>query len=412
MQGKKIHYAWFTLIGSMITVFCCIGLGANAFTAFQPYIISRNGFTNAQSSMILTVRSLFAFLGMLFNGFYYKKISYRNGMALACLTAAVAFVLFGFAKSYASYLAAAALLGCGYGLGSMIPCAIVIGNWFQKKRTLALSLCIAVTGLSTFGIPTLITNTIESHGLPTAFWGTSAATVVLGILCWILVRDVPEDKGLTAYGSDDPAVRESFAHKTGVMDRTGWIVMAPVMFFSGIISTTSFVHLTVHAVSSGYTTQTAALGMTVVGIALTVGKLFFGTYAEKTSTYRANWVNGFFLVAGALLCCLFNGNKFLFYAGIGIYGLGFALPTVGCSAWASDLSSTDQYAANVRRFNTLNGAGNLVFSSIPGIIADRNGGSYKPAYMIFAVMSILLVAGVQFTYRRLIRKQKSEQSKN
>ncbi len=57
-RKHPIHYAWRVCLGCALLLFCTSGLCINAFTVYQPYILTRNGFTNAQSSLIITVRGL------------------------------------------------------------------------------------------------------------------------------------------------------------------------------------------------------------------------------------------------------------------------------------------------------------------------------------------------------------------
>ena len=57
--------AWVVCLGCGLALFTVMGLGVNAFTVYQPYLLRVHGFTNAQGSWITTVRSLFALLSML-----------------------------------------------------------------------------------------------------------------------------------------------------------------------------------------------------------------------------------------------------------------------------------------------------------------------------------------------------------
>ncbi len=47
----KPHYGWAVCAGCAMLLFCAGGLSVNAFTIYQPHILSRNGFTYAQSSL-------------------------------------------------------------------------------------------------------------------------------------------------------------------------------------------------------------------------------------------------------------------------------------------------------------------------------------------------------------------------
>ena len=83
-----------------------------------------------------------------------------------------------------------------------------------------------------------------------------------------------------------------------------------------------------------------------------------------------------------------------------VYGLGLPLGTVALTAWAGDLASPEKYDETIRRFQVGYSAGGLVFSTLPGILADRFGGSYVPAYIFFTACAVFTVFAIQRTYRR------------
>ena len=103
---KKLHYSWYVCLGCALILFCTSGLTINAFTIYQPYILG-NGLTNAQSSGIITVRSLFCLLSMFLSAPFYRRLPLRTGISLACLLTAAGFFLFGLADGFYTYCLAA-----------------------------------------------------------------------------------------------------------------------------------------------------------------------------------------------------------------------------------------------------------------------------------------------------------------
>ena len=182
---QRVHYGWLVCLGCALLLFCTSGLSVNTFTVYQPYILEQNHFTNAQSSMILMVRNVFSLLSMLLAGIYYRHLSLRQGMGLAGLLTTAGFVFFALSRSYFAYCLSGAVIGLAYGVGTMIPISIVLEHWFVQKRTMAISLCSAVTGLSTLGIPTLLTELIERQGLRFAFLMNAAVELVHRCRCGI-----------------------------------------------------------------------------------------------------------------------------------------------------------------------------------------------------------------------------------
>lgn len=295
---KRIHYGWVVCLGCALLLFCTSGLAVNAFTIYQPYIITQNGFTNAQASFLITVRSLFAFLPMFLTGAYYKRFSLRVGMTLAGLLTAGSFLLFGCARTYAMYCLAAMVLGFGYGFGTMIPIAIVLEHWFIQKRTFAISLCSAITGLSTLGFPSALTWSVETYGLQFTFLAEGLGIAVLALLAFLFVRDNPAQAGEQPYGAGHPEETFRSIRSSGTLRKQNWYLLVPMLLLIGAMTNVGYSHLAVLAASEGFESHITALAITVSGVMMTVSKCIYGWISEKLSTYRSNWIFGAILIAG------------------------------------------------------------------------------------------------------------------
>ena len=395
---KRIHYGWVVCLGCALLLFCTSGLSVNAFTVYQPYIIACNGFTNAQASFLITMRNLFAFFSMFLTGVYYKRLSLRFGMTLAGLLTAGSFLLFGCAKTYPGYCFAAMLLGFGYGFGTMIPIAIILEHWFVQKRTLAISLCSAVTGLSTLGFPSVLTWSVETYGLSFTFLAEGVAVAIFACLAFLLVRDEPAQKKAEPYGAELPKEKSRTVFHSRSLQKKHWILLVPMLLLIGAMTNVGYSHLAVLADSEGFDSHIVALAITVSGVMMTVCKCIYGWVSEKLGTYRSNWIFGVILIAGTVLCCVTGGSTTVLFFAMCTYGGGLAMTTVGLTAWAGDLSAPEQYDETVRRFQLGYAAGGLMFSTLPGILADRFNGSYIPAYLFFAACTVYVVFAIQWTY--------------
>ena len=396
---KKIHYGWLVCAGCALLLFCTSGLSINAFTVYQPYIMAQNGFTNAQSSAIITFRSLSSFLGMLLTGFYYKKLSLRTGMGAAGGLLLAGFVTYAFAESHFAYCLGSTLVGFGYGFGTMIPIAMVLGRWFTAKRTFALGICSAVTGFSTLGIPSLLTGLVEQHGLRHTFLLESGCIALLVTAAVLLIRNDPGDLGLQPYGAAPEEDAAPAASRPSVLTGKYWLLIVPMLLLLGAMTNVGYSHLSVLLSSQGFDGQLTALAITVSGITLTLGKYGYGWLSDRVGTYRSNRIFGAVLTLGMALCCVMGSSPVIMLTAMVCYGAGLATTTVGLNAWAGDLSSPDQYNANVRRFQLGYSGGTLLFSSLPGVLADRFGGSYVPAYLFFVFCTLFVLGSVQWLYR-------------
>lgn len=391
-------------IGCALLLFCTSGLSVNTFTIYQPYILKLNEFTNSQSSLIITVRNLFSFASLMLVNRYYKLLPKRIGMGLAGMFIAAGFVLFGFADSFPAYCIAAAVVGLGYGFGAMVPITILISEWFAEKRNTAVGICSAATGLSTLGIPSLISASIVKIGMRRTFLIEAAAIAVLVAVSFLLIRNCPEDKGTTPYGTktDEPQKKQLSDIGIGKKD---WILLLPALLLIGAVMNVSYSHLTVHMTSAGFSADEAALAVAVSGIVLTASKIIFGKLGDKKSNYVINYWFSAILLTGLVLLCFIGKGKVIMYGSTVLYSFGLSFTAMGLAVWAGDLSAAKDYDRNVQLFQMLYSAGSLLFSSLPGIMADRLGGSYVPSYALFTVLAVYVVFAVQFSYVRIEKRR-------
>ncbi|MBO4317280.1 MAG: MFS transporter [Mailhella sp.] len=407
---KHIHYGWLVCLGCALILFCTSGLAVNAFTIYQPCMLSENGFTNTQASAIVTVRSLTGFLSMFLTGVFYKRISFRTGLTFSGAMTAAGFALFGVARSFSAYCLAAAIVGCGYGLGTMIPAAMLMERWFLQKRTLAIGLCSSVTGLSTLGIPTLLVRLIGRFGLGTTFCIEAAVMAAVTLAGFLLLRDDPGRMGLRPYGSREQEEGSRPARGTAGLRKQDWIVLVPMLLLLGAMTNSGYCHLSVLMTSKGFSMEVAAMAICVSGIALMAGKCLFGLACDRMPVPRCNLLFGVPCIAGLAMLCLVDSSRILLLCGVVLYSTGLALTTVGLTAWAGDWSAPGQYDETTRRFQTGYAAGGLMFSCLPGFLADSFGGSYVPAYLFFCACAVIVLAAAQALYARQGRSPASAAS--
>ena len=403
MSRIKENYAWIICAGCSILLFCTSGLAINAFAVYQPYILQLNGFTNSQSSLIITCRNLFSFGAMLLVNKYYKLLGMRKGMTIAGLLTVSSFLIFAFAKSHAAYCLAGAVMGIAYGFGTMIPIAILIGRWFNAKKGTALGICTALTGLSTIGIPSLIASSIDSRGLKFTFLFEALIVFLLVIICAALLRDSPEKSGMKKYGTDE---KDSGRNYGSGLTKTDYAVILPVLLFIGAAMNVSYSHISVLMSGEGVDSKKAALAISVSGVSLMLGKLAYGRISDTLGGKKSNYIFAPVFFAGLVLCCFIKSGLTVLFAAMILFSFGMSYMSVGLSSWCAELSDEKNYPKNIQFFQVGYSAGSLLFSALPGIIADKCGGSYVPAFVMFLILALLLTTGIQFVFIRHERRTK------
>lgn len=401
---RKPHYAWAICAGCTLLLLVSGGLAVNAFSVAQPYILAQNGFTNTQTSMITTVRAA-AYLGcMALMPRFYGRLGYRWGTAAAALFGVLAFVLFGAAKQLWTYYLAGLVAGLSYGFGSMVPVSILITRWFREKHGLALGICAAGTGLAAVLFSPLMTALIEKY-LAVCFYVMAGVSLLLTLLVFLLVRESPEGCGKTAYGAAVQAENTEAASGGAELSCGRWTALFVSMCFLGAIASPGFTHMMILFTTDGIPESTAALCVSIFGLALMLGKCVYGEACDLLGAKRANWIFGAILSAGLILCTLSGlASRPLALTAAVLYGFGVPMSTVGLPVWAEAFSGAKRYDEVIRLFQTGYGLGALVFSFMPGLFADACG-SYAPSYLVFLAFGVFSLLVVQSTYRRTARSR-------
>ena len=335
-------------------------------------------------------------------GYMIDKLGPRKMILIGLPILGLGFILFGRIEHLWQFYAAFMLMSMGAGLGSWLPMMTALNNWFQRRRSTAMSL--AMEGFSMGGVV----------GVPALAWaidpdypgrpGWRATAVGLGLMTILLaypisrlVRDRPEQYGQQPDGR--PA-QDPVGNRTGGQSATGdgpeytwqqalrtkafWLITMGHACTSIVIVTLT-VHLGPMLADRGFSLQTVGW---VVSTYTGVGALFtlIGGYVGDRVPIR--WaLFGFSVVQAASVVVLLAAHSLLIaYLGGILLGIGFGGRTplttairgvyFGRKAFAS-ITGVSMIPMNVML---------LVFPLFAGIMFDLEG-SYSVPFLALAVVS-------------------------
>lgn len=398
-ERKKLHYGWIICFCCTLVSICTTGLTSNVFSAYMPHLQAA-GFTAAQTSLTISVRCGFNFLGMLFVTRYYRLFSLRSGLALSCCLTALGALLYSFAANLFMLYLSAAVMGLGSALGSMVPLSILLKRWFMTHRAFAVGISASGTGIAAVIFPPLITRLVSVIGLAATFRAQCVFSLLCAGLMFALLRNKPEDMALHSYGEDEPEPPAAVAARPRPgLSRGQWIAVLAALLLFGGASCSAPSHISVVLMSGGTPEVTASLCVSLFGLSLTVSKWLYGYVVDKIGCYRSNLVFFGVLLAGFGCFCIAGGSTVLACVAVLLMGFGYPPATVGVSMWASDLSTDEEYARNFKRFQSAYIAGGMLLANLPGLLHDTLG-SYVYAFMIFIVFMLFTLIVIQTVYKK------------
>ena len=407
MRKEKFHYGWLICLCGVLLMMTNSGFVVNAFQVYMPYITEINGFSDLQVSMIPTLRNLFSILAKVLTAVYFEKLGLRRGVTLATLLIAAAFLCYGLGTgSIVLYCIAASLAGLGYGLGAMIPISILVKNWFRDRSAFVLSICASGSAIATFICPITVTWMVEHISLAAAFLAEGAAVILVAVLIFLLVRNRPADLNMEPYTDASPKVAAKVRTVGTAPTRFWQLMMLLACFMVGALGLALPSFNTLYYKELGMSSALIASSLTFSGIILLVGKWGYGIINDAIGPNRTNILFTGALLAGAVTGCMLDADSaVMLFLSTALINTGLVVATVGISIWAANLSSEEGYVRTLRNYQVSYTIGGLLFSSVPGLLADLTG-SYYTTRLLAVALSLIVVFGVLGAYRSS-DKQKS-----
>ena len=297
-QLQALHYGWVVLFMSVVTVLGCLGFARFGYTMILPDMLKGLGMSDLQAGYLATGNLVgYAALAII-GGFLAARYGPRVVIGFSMLLIGVAMFLTGLAPNFQMALVWRILTGVGSG-GSNVPVMGLVSAWFGTRRR-GLATGIAVSG-SSVGLAItgpLIPRIIDAYGADGwrySWYYMGAVTVIIAILCFVLLRNRPAEKGLVAVGlEEDPPLStqdkpfgnardRASSLQWGLVYKSGavWhLALIYIMFgFSYIIYATFFSrYLTGEA---GFTSKYAGRLWMLVGVVSIVSGLIWGPISDK-----------------------------------------------------------------------------------------------------------------------------------
>jgi MFS family permease len=401
---QRERQGWIIVASLFVTLVFVFGSGYNTGGLFFPHLLKHFGWKRAQLSTLQgAALPLSAGLSAPLIGWLLDRVEARVVMVAGAIMTGVAFLIASRVDSFGPLFGAYVLLGVGIGASTLLPCALVIANWFGARRGLAMGLTFAGTSLGGAAM-TMVGDVAIAHG------GWRAGYVALAIPMFVVVIPLvilvvrtrpPQAEGVSVAQASDAL--PGFELREAFRCRSFWMISAAQFFFAAIAAGTGL-HLITYLTELGYTASFAARMMSLVYVFAAFGKLGMGLLADRVSARIALSIN--FLAACVGMLLIFSaGRTAVLIPFVLIFGLSLGAPLVLVPMLVAE-------SLGLKRFGSIGGIAG-VFNTIGAFVGPVGAGkiydltgSYVPAFEVFVVMCLL---GAAVTYS--CRSFESEQAR-
>ena len=316
------RYGWVVVAaGAVIT---CVAMGAMfSLPVYLAPIAEETGWTRAGISMAMTV----GFIVMGVAGFGWGALSDRIGARPVVLAAALMLGLGLWLASQATDLllfqvAYGGLIGAAGGAFFAPIIAATIG-WFDKHRSLAVSLVSVGGGVAPMVVTPFASVLIETYGWRAAMLMIAIAAPILIIPAAFLIRRAPAILATGAPVHDSPAAPPAARTNAWAALRTPqFVVLAATFFFCCAAHSGPIFHTVSYAMICGASALAAASIYSVEGVAGLFGRLVFGVLADRLGVRRV-LIAGLVLQAAGIYVYIYVSELTHFYLLAVVLGMAY-----------------------------------------------------------------------------------------
>lgn len=392
-----MFYGWRIVAGAFVGMILANGFFTYAFTILVNPIRAEFGVGLEQVMYSLTIGTIGGLVIGPIVGICIDRYSVRNLMTLGCLLSAAGLYLISTTQTVLSFnIATGVTMSICLGMVSSMPSSAAVSRWFTSSRGKALGIASMGTSLGGIIIPALLTWWVDSDGWRTAVQNMSLLTlIVVTPFVWMTIRSRPEDVGLHPEGITEPPP-ESAPGTTDAMGmgeiirtREFWLIgMSMGMIFAAFAS--MLANLSPYAARLGVSDPAISSMIAVLSVGGLVGKLLFGTAADRINLKHGLWAaHALLLVAFVIL--LMEPPYWLLLVAAACFGLttGGLLPV--WNSLVAKIFGVDSFGRAMGAMGPLITLSIMPAYAIVGRLFDATG-DYSAGLMVFSGAIILAAA--------------------
>ena len=413
---KGVFYGWFLLPICLCNITITYGV-MHSFSPIFVALLSEYGLDRAYLSGIFSLFMFVMFAGAVIAGPLLDRYGPRVVIPAGACLMGLGLGGCGWVSSPSQlYLYFGVITGLGACLGGWVPSTLIIANWFERKRGMAIGVVTSGMGLSILIFVPLAQTLIDRVGWRGAFWGIAVVVLVIGMpLNALFQRAKPADSGQapdgdpfdvnglgTIVGGSEMGFRRDWTLREAMGQRSFWMVCLG-LFFNPMATFAIALHAMALVVGRGFAPDYVAWVLGLTGVFSIIGRVACGTLSDRIGRKPAYTV---FMASAALgvasLLILNQDRSWILSLYVVLGGLGLGVGAGMYPAIVADLFPGPHKGKIMGVVSVFGGFGSGFGSWLVGYLHDITG-EYNSGFL--CVLAAILAAVVFFC---LAAPQKSE----
>lgn len=389
---QVLSYGHFVVPACFLVMFLLYGSVLNTFTVFVDPMVADLECTRTKISLAMMAGAGGMGLAAPFAGTFMDRLGARPVMMVGALMIGIGILVTSRITALWQMYVLYAFVGFGLACATVIPCSLIISNWFASRRGMAMGVMAMGTSVGGMLMSPVANWIIQNHGWRAAYIFSSALILLIGFpIIVFLLPARPSDVGLEPYF--DPGISDDTVEGNGglsVMEsfstKAFWQIAA-MMFIIGLVTSGVGMHLVPCLNDFGHPQTKSTWVWSCTLFVMTVAKFLFGPIADRWGAKNAMVASSLLIAVSIAILTRAAAYEAAVVFAI-LYGFGVGAPlTVNPLLVAGSLG--------VRNFGAIYGILNLI--SILGAalgpyslgLSDQLRKSYVPGLYVYGGLMVL-----------------------
>ena len=374
-----------------------------AINAFLEPLCRLYGWSRTDIATSLAIGSLCSVISVTLLGSLCRRVSLRLLMTLGALIGGLSYSFLGQTADWGLFTLLLTLIWvCGQLCGGCIG-NVLICKWFSRHRGRAMGVANMGTSLSGALLPFAALILIQQFSVGAAYVLFGLSVLALAPLCWLVVRNLPEDAGLHADGLPSPPNQPAASRilpLSELLKQPRFIIVGLSMGIGLMAAAGVMSQMKPRFVQLGFGDYTAMSLMCLSALCAAVGKYCWGTLCDRFGSPKTARLLLLANIAGLSVAFLPSSfaNILLFSVA---YGAAFGGFWTVFPALIAHIYGPDRFLS-VYRYAYLFVLIQTFGYWVMGFSFDAFG-SYQPAYLFF--LAALCVAFALFCCLRAAERE-------
>ncbi len=336
---KKIHYAWWVLLGLVVMVGAAKGGIMTTGGLFLTPVTEDLGIGMGSLTLYFSISSIVTMISLPIAGKMMAKYNIRILLVAAVILEAGSFAMFGLMNSVWGWYLFAIPMAMGSVFVTQLAGPVLINNWFKKHKGLAIGIMVGAGGLIGAFLQPVAGNLIASEGWRNTYiiLGIGVMVVVIPVVL-LTIRMAPQHKSLQPYGMDVVKPNELIKVQTttnsgvtaAIAKKSSAFYFLLLFFFFDTSIAAFNQHVAPFAMGLGYDIKFAGNAMGTWSVGVVIGAIFFGFLSDKIGVKNTAISAMLLGLVPVGILIIVPENPMMFTIATGLYGFVVAsLGTLG-----------------------------------------------------------------------------------